>query len=195
MGNTAQAVVAESKPLVDLYVLDPGLSRFTVRAFATGLLSALGHSPTVAIRDFEGEVRLPADSLERASLHLKIEAASLAVQDQISDKDRREMERQMKEEVLETARFPHIIYECSQVSRSQTAVALNGQLTLHGVTRNQPVEARVDIMGNMLRASGEFTVRQSDYEIRPVSAVGGTLKLKDELKVAFDIAARRQQQD
>jgi hypothetical protein len=35
-------------------------------------------------------------------------------------------------------------------------------------------------------------VRQSDYEIRPVSAVGGAVKLKDELKLSFDITARKQ---
>jgi hypothetical protein len=44
----------------------------------------------------------------------------------------------------------------------------------------------------MLRAAGEFSVRQSDYEIRPVSALGGAVKLKDELKLSFDISARKQ---
>jgi polyisoprenoid-binding protein YceI len=200
MEKTAQEAAVKDRSAVDLYVIDPGISRFTVRAFATGLLSALGHSPTIGIRDFEGEVRLPPDSLEGARLHLKIQAASLAVQDQISDKDRREMERQMKEDVLEVARFPEIVYECSQVSGSrstpgQFTVTLDGQLTLCGVTRNQPVEARVNITGNMLRAGGEFAIRQSDYGIKPVSAVGGTLKLKDELKLAFDVAARKQKQE
>ncbi len=46
-------------------------------------------------------------------------------------------------------------------------------------------------MGEMLRANGSFAVLQSDYRIQPVSVAGGTLKLKDELKFEFDIAARR----
>jgi hypothetical protein len=33
---------------------------------------------------------------------------------------------------------------------------------------------------------------QSDYDIPLVSVAGGTLKLKDELKFAFDIVARKQ---
>ena len=45
--------------------------------------------------------------------------------------------------------------------------------------------------GETLRAAGEFSIRQSDYEIRPVSAAGGTVKLKDELKLALDIMARK----
>jgi hypothetical protein len=56
----------------------------------------------------------------------------------------------------------------------------------------QPVSARVSVNDQGLRAVGEFTVRQSDYEIPPVSAVGGTIRLKDELKLSFNISARKQ---
>ena len=66
---------------------------------------------------------------------------------------------------------------------------MNGELTLHGVTLNQAISARVTLKGDTLRAAGDFSIRQSDYEIRPVSAAGGTVKLKDELKLSFDIAA------
>jgi polyisoprenoid-binding protein YceI len=195
MENTIQDQVEGAKSTVDNYVIDPGISRFTVRAFATGLLSALGHSPTIGIRNFQGEVRVGSDSLEGAGLNLKIDTRSLAVLDQISDKDRREMERQMNEEVLETARFPEIVYECARASGSLgEAITLDGQLTMHGVTRNQPVEVRFHTMGSLLKASGEFTVRQTDYNIKLVSAVAGTLRLKDELKLSFDIAARKQQE-
>jgi len=34
------------------YVIDPKVSTFVVRAFATGLLSSFGHNPTIAIPDF-----------------------------------------------------------------------------------------------------------------------------------------------
>jgi len=70
-------------------------------------------------------------------------------------------------------------------------IALNGELALHGVTQNQPVSARVTLRGETLRAAGEFSVRQSDYDIKPVSAAGGTVKLKDELKLSFDNTARK----
>jgi polyisoprenoid-binding protein YceI len=69
---------------------------------------------------------------------------------------------------------------------------LDGELTLRGVTRSQPVAAKVTLKGDVLRATGDFSILQSDYEIRPVSAVGGTIKLKDELKLSFIISARKQ---
>jgi polyisoprenoid-binding protein YceI len=168
-----------------------------VRAFATGLLSAFAHNPTIAIADFEGEIVLNPDAIDQSSLHIVIHSTSLSVTDDISEKDRDEINRRMSDEVLESGSFPDIVYECSRVSASKTGegqywMALNGELTLHGVQRSQPVSARVAVNGTALRATGEFSIRQSDYEIRPATAAGGTIKLKDELKLAFDISARKQ---
>jgi polyisoprenoid-binding protein YceI len=181
------------------YTIDPKGSTFTVQAFATGMLSALAHSPTIAIPDFEGEVSFASGTVEDAFLRLVAQAASLAVTDDISNKDRQEIERRMHDEVLEAGGFPEIIYECPRASAVQKigeglySVSLNGELTLHGVMRNQVVAARVTLKGDILRAGGEVSVRLSDYEIRPVSAAGGTIKLKDEVKLSFDIAARKQE--
>lgn len=179
------------------YVIDRQRSKFIVRAFAGGMLSSFGHNPTIAIRDFEGEVQCASNAPEDASLRMVIQAASLSVTDDISAKDRQEIERRMHDEVLEADGFPEIVYQCDRVaslqkiSESQYAVTLKGELALHGVTQVQPVSARLTMQGDTLRAAGDFSIRQSDYEIRPVSAAGGTVKLKDELKVSFDIAARK----
>ena len=179
------------------YLIDAKRSTFIVRAFATGMLSAFGHSPTIAIQDYQGEVQFTSSNLEEASLRMVIEAASLTVTDDISHKDRQEIERKMHNEVLETGGFPEIVYECPKPSSMQKiadglySVMLNGELSLHGVTRNQPVPARVTLKADTLRAAGEFSVRSSDYEIKPVSAAGGTVKLKDELKLSFDVTARK----
>jgi polyisoprenoid-binding protein YceI len=179
------------------YVIEAKEGKFTVQAFATGLLSVFGHNPTISILDFEGEVLLNPEAVEQSSLRLVIHAASLTDTDDVSEKDRTEINRATHEDVLETDSFPDIVYECSRLTASKTAdgqywLALNGDLTLHGVTRAQPVSARLSLNGDKLRAAGDFSVRQSDYEIKPVSAVGGTIKLKDELKVSFDIYARKQ---
>ena len=44
-----------------------------------------------------------------------------------------------------------------------------------------------------MRASGEFSILQSAFGIAPVSVAGGALKLKDELKLSFDMVARKQE--
>lgn len=180
------------------YLLDKSASRFTVRAFASGMLSALGHSPTFAIRDFAGEVGFDSAAPEHASLRVKIRADSLEVTDEIKSKDRREMESTMNQTVLESSKYPAIVYESTGTSAEQLGegrykVAVKGSLSLRGVTRSLPVIAQLAINGDMLRAYGEVSMLQSSYGIPLVSVAGGTLKLKDELKFAFDIVARKQE--
>ena len=182
---------------VERYAIDPDMSRFTVRAFATGLLAAMGHSPTIAVRDFTGQAEFTSDSLDAAALHIKIKTGSLSVTDNVSDKDRREIERTMNQDVLETARYPEILFESSKVSASkvgdgQYLVNMVGDLSLHGVTNSEPLSAQVAVTGDILRAHGEFSLLQTAYGIKPVSIAGGSLKLKDELKCSFDILARKQ---
>jgi polyisoprenoid-binding protein YceI len=185
---------------VERYAIDPAMSQFTVKAFVTGMFSMMGmmsHNPTIAIRGFSGEAEFAPATLEYAALHMKIDARSLAVTDNVSDKDRREMEQTISRDVLDVARYPEIVFDASNGSSSKAGdgyylVRLLGDLSLHGVTHSQPVSVQIAVNGDILRAHGEFSVRQTDFGIKPVSVAGGALKLKDELKCTFDIVARRQ---
>lgn len=179
------------------YRLDAGRSRFTVRAFSGGMLSALGHNPTFSIRDFTGEVQFVPGTLDAASVRISIKTDSLMVIDDVSEKDRNEIERAMREEVLETAKYPDITFESTSVTSNkvfegQYRVGINGKLSLHGVSRDCPIEAQVIASEDGFRARGEFTLLQSEYRIKPFAAAGGTIKLKDELKFLFDIVGRRE---
>lgn len=175
------------------YVIDAGMSRFTVRGFAGGLLSGLGHNPVVAVREFVGDAHWDPAEPQRASLRLRIRAAALAVQNDINDKDRREMERVMREEVLEADKYPEIVFESASASANPNGrVNIDGDLALHGVTRRERVSAQLAVTGGILRAFGDFSILQTDYRIKLASVAGGVLKLKDELKFTFDIVARKQ---
>lgn len=180
------------------YFIDKSSSKFTVRAFATGMLSSLGHSPTFAIRDFEGDLEFSPEATNRTSLRIHVKADSLEVLDDIKSKDRQEMESTMNQSVLETAKYPEIEFATTSIAATQLGegryqASLNGTLALHGVTRPIAVPTQVTLLGDMLRAGGEFPLLQSNFGIALVSVAGGTLKLKDELKFVFDIVARKQE--
>lgn len=184
-----------------VFVVDARRSRFSVQVFATGILSAMGHNPTIGIRTFSGEVEFNLDALQAERFQLAIQAASLAVMDDISDKDRREIERVMKTEVLETERYPEIRFEApsqiavNKIDASLFSATLNGNLNLHGITRTESIPVRIISMGEVLRASGDFALRQSNYQIKPVSVAGGALKLKDEIKFSFEMVANKRDQN
>jgi polyisoprenoid-binding protein YceI len=179
------------------YRIDASRSQFVVRGAADGLFSMFGHDPVIAICGFGGDVRFVPGTLEAASLLMLVQADSLAVVNKMSDKDQREMERAMREDVLEIARYPEIVFMSTNVSANRTGegqyrAGIVGKLSLHGVTRDQRVDAQLTLNEDSLRARGEFALRQTDYNIKPVSVAGGTLKMKDELKFSFDIVAGKQ---
>lgn len=179
------------------YRLDAAQSRFLVRVFVGGVFSAFGHDHTVAIRDISGEASLTPGTLAPASLQMRIRADSLAVVDKIKESDRQKIEKTMRAEVLETERYPEIVFRSTKVESDRTGegryrAKIWGELTLHGVTRSGLINAEVEVSGNTLRARGEFPIKQTDYNIKPVSVAGGTVKVKDNLKLTFDIVARQQ---
>jgi polyisoprenoid-binding protein YceI len=190
--------VSQPGTAVGHYVLDKSASRFTVQAFASGMLSVMGHNPTLAIRDFTGDVNFDPGDPGKASLRLQIRADSLEVTDDIKAKDRKEMESVMNQQVLQSGNYPTIAFEgaaasVNALSADRFQVNLAGNLVLRGTTGRVPVTAQVTLLGEMLRASGEFSIQQTDFGIPLVSVAGGALKLKDELKFNFDMVARKQE--
>jgi polyisoprenoid-binding protein YceI len=159
------------------------------------MLSAFGHSPTVMIREFSGQVTVPDAQQGAADVKLVIKAASLNVADDVKESDRGEIERTMYKEVLEVEKHPEIRFTSTEVSgvapgTTSFRATIKGTLELHGRSHPKQIDAQVNIMGDRLTANGQFTVRQSDYGIKPVSIAGGTLRLKDEIDLSFDIVAR-----
>jgi polyisoprenoid-binding protein YceI len=179
--------------MATLYRLDPTQSRLTVQAFAAGMLSFLGHSPTFLVRDFGGTVRFVGGQVSGMRMELTVRADSLELADQVSASDRKEIEGTMRRDVLETATYPEIRYEAADVAGEEAApgryrLRMGGRLSLHGVTLPHPLDAELMVFDDGLRLRGESGLRLSDYRIRPVTALGGTIKLKDELRVSFDVA-------
>src|SRR5262249_39355691 len=163
-----------SLPSEGRYKVNASQSKFTVKAFAGGLLSAFAHDHLIAIRDFTGDVRFTYGTVEPASLELNIKAASLTLLDKVSDSDRQKIENTMRTEVLEIDKHPEIVFKSTNVSaqrveegKYQTKIA--GELTLHGVTHPIAINATVEFSQNSLQAEGQFALRQTDFGIKPVS--------------------------
>jgi len=173
-------------------------STFSVQAFAEGLFSAFGHDPIFAIKGFTGEAQFVPGSFESASLKVTIKADAIVLTNEVKEKDRLEIEQAMRDQVLEIAKYPEIVFASSDISVSRLAegryrARIIGDLTLHGATqKNVWITSEATVTGDTLRAKGEFSLKQTDFGIKPFSAAGGTIKLKNELKFSFDIAAQKE---
>ena len=189
---------ADEKAIVR-YVADASQSKFTVQAFSSGVLAAgFGHDPTIAIRDFTGEVQFTPGSFANASVRFTIKAYSLTPIDDLKEKERQDMENLIHNSVMETAQYPEIVFQSTDIMvtrgvKDRYKARIIGSLTMHGVTRTSVwVQAQVKVEGDSIRATGDFMLKQTDYNIKRVSIMGGALKLKDELKFTFDIVANQE---
>lgn len=175
------------------YRIDASRSEFTVQAFAEGMLSFMGHNPTFAVRRYGGEVQFASGNESVDSMLLVVEADTLRLLDRVKEKDGAEIENAMHD-VLETHQFPEIVFVSRDIKLRQTAqmrylAEITGDLSLHGTKQRNLIEVETEINNGNLRACGEFWLRQSDYNIKQVKALGGTLKVKDAVKISFDIVA------
>ncbi len=165
--------------------MDPEHSFFTVHVFKAGVFSAFGHAHEVRAPVAAGVIH----EGNPASVELRVDARQLRVLDpDLSQKDRAEVQETMLgPKVLDTTRFPEIRFHSTKVEKSgPDHWQVRGDLTLHGQTR--PV--LVDVRSEAGRYLGTATFKQSAFGITPFRAAGGTVKVKDEVKVDFDIAVR-----
>jgi polyisoprenoid-binding protein YceI len=121
----------------------------------------------------------------------------MEVLDEMKRDDRRKLEQEMYRNVLDVDHFPTAVFESTEITvrpldQDLLQAHVVGELSFHGVTKTESFDGRVASMGSTMRVSGEFTLRQSDYGIKPVSFVGGALRLKDDLKFSFELVARKQ---
>lgn len=161
--------------------IDIGKSTMTVRVSKAGLLSALGHDHEIAAPVSRGVVNVTAGQVE-----LYAKAGALQVRDpDTSDKDRAQIQSTMLgPEVLDAARYSEIVFRSTSAEAAGPGSwKLSGNLTLHGQTRAVAVEVR-ETGGHYV---GAARFKQTDFGMTPVKVAGGTIRVKDEVRIEFDI--------
>jgi polyisoprenoid-binding protein YceI len=179
------------------YLLDARTSQLTVQAFAEGLAGIADHRPQFSVREFSAELEFDPDQLKGGSLRLRAKTASLEIMDEVSQRDRKAIERVMFGDVLHPQRFPEVEFRsaqvvCTGVGESRYRADVMGTTVLHGEENPQTMQAQLILIDGSLRAYGEFRLRQSDYGLAIASVAGGVLRIKDELKFTFFFVARKQ---
>ena len=164
-------------------LIDTGRSTVTVRVFKSGLFRAFADDHLVQAPLAEGSL----DDSATPHVQIVIDARRMRVLDPgLSAGDRQEVQRRMLgPEVLDVDRFQWISFHSVAIHRLDAGGWLvRGELELHG----QIHAVTVNVFHENSRYKGSATLRQSDFGIAPISILGGTVKVKDEIKIGFDIA-------
>jgi len=165
--------------------IDTSKSVMTVRVYKAGVLSAFGHDHEITAPIAAGKADPTAPRVE-----LRVQAAALRVRDaKASEKDRAEIQKTMLgPEVLDADRHAEIVFRSTAVEPAGAgAWTVRGTLALHGETRPIAVEVR-EKEGHYV---GSALLKQTDFGIKPVRVAGGTVKVKDQIRIEFDIQLAR----
>lgn len=169
------------------YALGPELATLTVNTRKGGAAAIAGHNLRIEVTSWSATLDV-ADDAAQSSLKLTADGGSLRVvagtdgAKPLGEGDKRSIKESIDSDVLK--RTP-VAFQ----SRSVTPSADGGTLTVAGelelVGTRAPLTFDLHVSGDG-RISAAATVKQSDWGIKPFSALFGTLKVLDEVQVTVD---------
>jgi polyisoprenoid-binding protein YceI len=176
------------------YSLNGDSGNVYVYTFKEGLLSKLAHDLLIDVTNFKVNLNIPEAGLTSGSLEMELQADSLKVDcamkngerqpDTLKEKDIADIEKDMAKKVLHPDKYPTVNFCSKEIQEKEGGYHINGELSLHGATK--PVDFDIDTNGENLK--GMITLLQKDYGIKPFRAMMGTLKVKNEISIGFDLS-------
>lgn len=174
------------------YRLGPAEGRLLLRTFRTGLGSRIGHDLTIEVVDWDGVATVREDRAQ-SEITVRVNVDSLEVREgtgglkPLTDGDRAEIKKRMREKILQTRSHPQITFAASRFRGTPADLWVEGSLTILGTSRPLAIHASVQD-AEPPRVRGQAQVVQSEWGIKPYSAFFGALALRDAVDIDFDAA-------
>jgi len=172
---------------VDRLRIGPACGHVSIRTRREGLAAKVGHDLAIDVTSWSGDVARDPSDPATTTLAVTVDLTSLSVREgtggalPLTDRDRKEINETMHR-ILGGS--PTATFVASRVVASGVGGSIDGTLTLHGIER----PLRLDVVGvDAERYRGTATVTQSAFGIKPYSGMFGTLKVRDDVQVEFDV--------
>ncbi|WP_187365883.1 YceI family protein [Trebonia kvetii] len=181
--------------------LRPGSGRVLVKTGRAGLAARAGHDLTLEIVRWSARVTVPdaeGGGLSAATVTAELDLGSLAVREgtggakPLTERDRRDIQGTAGKILGEAAKatftssrvIPSSSASAAPAGGTPAGGAIEGMLTMRGTSRPLRLQVVSPAPGQY---RGSATVKQTDFGITPYSGFFGTLKLKDEIGVEFEV--------
>jgi polyisoprenoid-binding protein YceI len=163
--------------------MDTTRSTITIHVGKAGLLSAAGHEHWVTAPISAGLVNESESRVE-----FTVETAKMRVKPdpKIDAKTEAQIQKDMEDMTLDIAHYREIKFQSTRAEKSPTGWNVTGTLSLHGASK--PVTLAVKREGDAY--TGRTILKQTDFGIKPISVAGGTIKIKNEIELEFQIFTR-----
>jgi polyisoprenoid-binding protein YceI len=167
--------------------LGPDQGTVKVRTGVAGSASRMGHRLVLRLGDWSALVAVdagqPTSITFQGSLDsLEVESGKGGVTP-LTVVDKQVIHRNANK-ALDVERYPEVTFTSTEIVMTEGTLDIAGDLTIHGVT--EPLDTTLTLADG--RATGSITVTQTDFGIKPYSAMLGQLKVSDDVTVELDIA-------
>lgn len=92
---------------------------------------------------------------------------------------------------LKPDRSPSIIYRMKSYRIDGTRAVLYGTLTFAGTTRDIEITGTTTTENGVVRVKAETQLDMTEWGVKPPSLFLGTMKVRDQVMVGFDVALKR----
>lgn len=178
------------------YAIRPEKSNLQISVYKEGVFKAFGHNHSISANNISGRVTFNQEMLAASSVDLAVQAASLSVIDLgESDSDRRQVQGTMAgKEVPDAQQYPEIRFTSTRVTAERKTdegweIRVEGKLSLHGIEKSISLPLHLTAKDGQLRAGGEASLLQTDFGIAPLKVGSGTVKVKNLVRIRFDVEA------
>lgn len=162
-------------------------SRFEVTTAKAGLLSFAGHAHVIRARAVEGKIVYGPETLAQSRVEITVSTESLEVLTPPDTEEIRKVTAAMRRDVLAVERYRTITFVSRRIAATDSGVRIVGALTMVGKTVDVPVDVRLQVRQDTMRARARFAVLQTAFGIKPYrGGPGGTVRVAD--RITFDIA-------
>jgi polyisoprenoid-binding protein YceI len=167
--------------------LGPDNGTLTVRTGKAGAAAKAGHNLVIEVTRWQGTLSSDTVELTADARSLRVRTGSGGMSP-LGDEEKAGISQTIDEEVLEGG---NISYRSSAVTQRPDGYDVEGELDLLGV--RAPLSFTLSLDGDHL--TGSATVKQTDWRIKPYSALFGTLKVADVVEVSIDATLPRSPSD
>jgi len=171
------------------YDIGPAQGTFQLHTSREGMAKKIGHDLVIEATRWTAKINTDGDDITRSTATVTVDTRSFKVisgsggAKPLSDKDRKDIEENIDKKVLKTDKFPEITFASTSVkSAGGDNVTVLGDLTIMGTAR--PASMDITMAGD--KATGTMNLKQSDWGIKPFSALMGALKLADALTIQVE---------
>ena len=172
------------------HAFGPAEGQLLVKVYKEGMAAKMGHNLVFEVKRWNAKATVDPSDMSSATVEATAEVTSFSILEAtggakaLGRGDQADIRKNIEEKILNTRQFPEVSFKSTGVTTTDGEKGtLAGELTIVGQTR--PVQAQVDASGGRLKAT--FTVVQSQWGIKPFSAMMGALKVKDAVDVVLDV--------